>query len=433
MRVASGGISSAVAASARHPPIHPCASAREIISRKQSASGRLGKWESPAVVLASRAAGRRFSCVSELFPVSPPRAWAEIDLGALQNNLAVASGVCGGALMAVVKAGAYGHGLEEIARTLAAGNIAFFGVANVGEARRIRAAGVETPIYLLGATWSEEREEIVAHGWTPCISSIDEAEHFNRLAAAAGKCLKVHLAVDTGMGRGGFVAEHLPATLEKLVRLGNLDIEGIGSHLPSADEDEEFTNAQFQRFRSIIGELGGPGRFKWIHLANSAGLLGYEAGICNLGRPGLMLYGVSPLATKFQDQLRTVMTLKSRVTLVRTLPAGHGISYGRQFVTTRPTRVATIGIGYGDGYPRHVSGKGAAVWIRGRRLPILGRVTMDQMMVDVTAAEEVTEGDEVEIFGSNIPVAEVAEKAETIVWEIFTGITPRVTRCYIPA
>jgi alanine racemase len=142
-----------------------------------------------------------------------------------------------------------------------------------------------------------------------------------------------------------------------------------------------------------------------------------------------MLYGVSPLPG-FQEKLGTVMSLKSRVTLVRTLPAGHGVSYGRQFVTTKPTRVATVGIGYGDGYPRHVSGKGADVWIRGRRLPILGRVTMDQMMVDVTGAEDVIEGDEVEIFGPHIPVAEIAEKAETIVWEIFTGITPRVMRCY---
>ena len=152
--------------------------------------------------------------------------------------------------------------------------------------------------------------------------------------------------------------------------------------------------------------------------------------MCNLTRPGLMLYGVSPLPI-YQEKLSTVMTLKSRVTLVRTLPAGHGVSYGRQFVTTKNTRVATIGIGYGDGYPRHVSGKGAEVFIHGRRCPILGRVTMDQIMVDVTCAGEVNEGDEVEIFGPNIPVVEIADKAGTIVWEIFTGITPRVTRCYL--
>ena len=331
--------------------------------------------------------------------------------------------------MAVVKAGAYGHGLEEIARALASEDIAFFGVANVGEARRIRNAGVETRIYLLGATWSEEREEIVARGWTPCVSSLAEAEHFNRLAAARGVRLRVHLAVDTGMGRGGFVAEHLPETMARLELLENLEIEGIGSHLPSADEDEEFTLRQFARFQGIIGELGGPARFKWRHLSNSAGLLGYDPGCCNLSRPGLMLYGVSPLPG-FQEKLATVMSLKSRVTLVRTLPAGHGVSYGRQFVTTQPTRVATVGIGYGDGYPRQVSGKGADVWIRGRRLPILGRVTMDQLMVDVTSAGDVMEGDEVEIFGPNIPVGEIAVKAETIVWEVFTGITPRVLRCY---
>lgn len=367
--------------------------------------------------------------MNDLIPVSPPRAWAEIDLGALKSNLRAACEAFGGSLMAVVKAGAYGHGLEEVAKSLATEDLVFFGVANVGEARRIRQAGVATRIYLLGATWAEEREEIVARDWTPCISTLEEAEHFDRLAAARGMRLKVHISVDTGMGRGGFVADHLPEKLAALQRMEHLEIEGIGSHLPSADEDQEFTLRQFAKFQAIIDELGGPARFKWMHLSNTAGLLGYGQGHCNLARPGLMLYGVSPLPG-FQEKLRTVMTLKSRVTLVRELPAGHGVSYGRQFVTTRPTRVATVGIGYGDGYPRHVSGKGAEVWIRGRRLPILGRVTMDQMMVDVTEAPEVLEGDEVELFGPNLPVDEIAAKADTIVWEIFTGITPRVTRCY---
>ena len=347
----------------------------------------------------------------------------------MRKNLAVASEAFEGGMMAVVKAGAYGHGLEEIAKALAGEAIDFFGVANVGEARRVCHAGVTTRIYLLGATWAEEREEIVARDWTPCISSLEEAEHFNRLAAFRGTRLKVHLAVDTGMGRGGFVADHLPEILVLLERLENLEIEGIGSHLPSADEDEEFTRRQFETFHAIIRDLGGASRFKWIHLSNSAGLLGYDQGACNLSRPGLMLYGVSPLPG-FQTTLATVMTLKSRVTLLSSLPAGHGVSYGRQFVTARPTRVATVGIGYGDGYPRHVSGNGADVWIRGRRFAIIGRVTMDQMMIDVTGTD-VTEGDEVEIFGPNIPVSEIAAKAGTIAWEIFTGITPRVARIYI--
>lgn len=367
--------------------------------------------------------------VNDMHPVSPPRAWAEIDLGAMKHNLNVAREVFGGALMAVVKAGAYGHGLEEIARALCGEDLAFFGVANVGEARRIRNAGVETRIYLLGATWAEERREIVSRDWTPCISSVEEARHFNDLAAEMNKRLKVHISVDTGMGRGGFVADDLPARMVELDALANIEIEGIGSHLPSADEDREFTLEQFARFNAIVGQLGGEARFKWIHLSNSAGLLAFEQGLCNLARPGLMTYGVSPLP-EFQKKLRTVMALKSRVTLVRTLPAGHGVSYGRQFVTTKPTRVATIGIGYGDGYPRHVSGKGAEAFIRGRRFPVLGRVTMDQMMIDVTGADDISEGDEVEMFGPNIPVDEVAAKADTIVWEIYTGITPRVVRCH---
>ena len=353
----------------------------------------------------------------------------EIDLAALKKNLGVARDLSGGDLMLVVKAGAYGHGLEEITKALANENVAFFGVANVGEARRIRNAGVQTPVYLLGATWAGEREEIVARNWTPCVSTLNEAAHFNQLAQAAGRRLKVHLAVDTGMGRGGFLTDDLPGLMPALDAMVHLEIDGIGSHLPSADEDDAFTRSQIARYHAIIDQLGGQARFKWRHLLNSAGLLAYDRGACNLSRPGLMLYGVSPMP-EFQQQLATVMTLKSRVTLVRTLPAGHGVSYGRQFVTSKPTRVATIGIGYGDGYPRHVSGQGAELFIHARRCPILGRVTMDQIMADVTDAGEVREGDEVEMFGPNIPVAEIAEKAGTIVWEIFTGITPRVLRCY---
>lgn len=368
--------------------------------------------------------------MTDTFPVSPPRAWAEVNLSALERNLETARRACGGEVMVVVKAGAYGHGLEEVTKRLESDRIAFFGVANVGEARRIRNAGVRTPIYLLGATWAGEREEIVAREWTPCLSTLVEADHFNCLARDAGKRLKVHLAVDTGMGRGGFVLDQLPGMMGELERFTSLEIEGIGSHLPSADEDEEFTRDQIARYHRVIEELGGPARFKWRHLLNSAGLLAYERGECNLARPGLMLYGVSPLPI-YQKDLANVMSLKSRVTLVRMLPAGHGVSYGRQFVTAKPTRVATLGIGYGDGYPRHVSGQGAEVWLNGVRCPILGRVTMDQIMIDVSDAGNVVEGDDVEMFGEHIPVAEVAEKAGTIAWEILTGITPRVVRCHV--
>lgn len=361
-------------------------------------------------------------------PASPPRAWAEIKRSALRHNLKAARHISGCQLMAVVKAGAYGHGLEQIARLLSQEDIAFLGVANVGEARRITQAVIDTRIFLLGATWADERREIVAHHWTPCLSSLDEAKHFSQLARAANTRLKVHLAVDTGMGRGGFVVEELTAIFPQLEALPGLELEGIGSHLPAADEDPAFTGKQFVRFTQIVNQLGGHERFRWIHLSNSAGLMAYDDSHCNLARPGLMLYGISPVP-EHQPKLENVMTLKSRVTLIRSIPPGHGISYGRSFVTKQQTRLATIGIGYGDGYPRHLSGKGAEVVIRNRRHPLLGRVTMDQIMVDV-GDSDVQVGDQVELFGPNLRVDELAAKADTIAWEILTGITPRVVRIY---
>ncbi len=362
---------------------------------------------------------------------SPPRAWAEIDLQVLHDNLnAIQRHRPTQAIMAVIKAGAYGHGLEQIARSIAPSGLAFLGVANVSEARRVVAAGVIEPrLYLLGATLANEREEIVAADWTPCLSSMDEAQHFDALARASGRRLRVHVAVDTGMGRGGFLPSDITTVITQLRNLDGLEIEGLGSHLPAADEDRAFSEKQFQDFDALIEALGGESAFRWRHLANSAGLLGYPAHHCNLARPGLLLYGISPISP-CDVAVKPVMTLKSRISLIRILPAGHGVSYGRAFVTSRPTRVATVGIGYGDGYPRHVSGHQAQVAIQGQRFPVLGRVTMDQLMIDVTDAPEVTEGAEVELFGQEISVREVAHWADTIAWHIFTGITPRVTRLY---
>jgi alanine racemase len=354
----------------------------------------------------------------------------EIDIPAMLRNLAFARKTSGCGMMAVVKAGAYGHGLEEISKALAGEGIEFLGVANIGEARRIREAGVDSRIYLLGATWDAEREEIVARNITPCISTVEEGMAFNEVAGRRGVKLPVHIAVDTGMGRGGFLPEGIESNVSLLENMPNLEIEGIASHLSSADEDEGVTRLQIASFEDTVRRLGGAARFRWRHLSNSAGILGYPQGCCNLVRPGLMLYGVSPLPGH-QGQLHNVMTLKSRITLVRTVPAGHGISYGRSFVTTKPTKIATVGIGYGDGYPRHVSGKGADVFIRGERHPIVGRVTMDQVVVVLPDDSDVQCGDEVELFGPNIPAAEVASLAETIVWDVFTGITPRVQRIHI--
>ena len=266
--------------------------------------------------------------------------------------------------------------------------------------------------------------------WTPCLSSIAEIDNFANLCGKHQKTLQAHLAVDTGMGRGGFLPQQLAEAIEYLSLEKNnlIHLKGIGSHLPSADEDEDFTRAQFDLFDKLVTSFKTDKEFH-LHLSNSAGLLGYHSSQTNLVRPGLILYGSSPLPD-WQEKLQPVMTLKSRISLIRTLPAGHGVSYGRTTILEKETRVATIGIGYGDGLPRSISGKGAYVLIDGKKAPLLGRVTMDQIMVDISDLPDCQVGDEVEIFGPHLLVNQVAAWAGTIPWEVLTGITPRVTRVY---
>ncbi len=363
--------------------------------------------------------------------MSPPRAWVDVDLEAIAHNLDIArQALPGTELMPVIKAGAYGHGLEPVARRLDNDGIVFFGVANAGEARRLNQAGIRTTPFILGPAFPEEREEIVASNWCCTISSLEEAAHFESLAALVDKQFTVHLALDTGMGREGFLPEQLGSIIEPLKGMKHLVIDGAMSHFPSADEDVPFTQSEIERFTDCLQLLGAHFPLNYRHIAASAGQLGYEVPAANLARPGLLLYGVGPMASIYDSVLKPTLRLSSRVSLVRELPAGHGVSYGRTHITQGPTRVATIGIGYADGWNRHLSGKGARVFINGHSCPMLGRVTMDQIMADVTHVPHVAPGDEVELIGPHIPVAEVAARASTIVWEIFTGLGPRLPRIY---
>ena len=233
--------------------------------------------------------------------ISPPRTWAEIDLSALRHNIKIARDTSGQSIMAVLKAAAYGHNIKKIAQAMDSEDIAFYGVASVIEARRIHSTGSKTKIYLLGPTLADEHQEIVNHRWIPSISSIEEALHFDQLNSLSGHPpLQVHITVDTGMGRGGFLPNTLNAAIEQIAKLKNINIQGIGSHLPSADEDRDFTLSQFKNFSSIVENCNHT--FKYIHLANSAGILDYPSSICNLCRPGLMLYGISPIP-KYQKML----------------------------------------------------------------------------------------------------------------------------------
>jgi alanine racemase len=325
--------------------------------------------------------------------------------------------------MIVIKADAYGHGMIETAQAMESQKPKFFGVANTHEARRLHESGISTPPYILGATLPAERAEIVARGWTPCLCSLDEIAHFDSLGP-----VKAHLALDTGMGRGGFLPEQIAGAIAAIKTSTHLSLTGIGSHLPVADEDANFTRTQFEKFDQLVEEIQKefPHQLS-IHLSNSAGLIDFQSRTTNLVRPGLMLYGISPLACH-QSALSPVMTLKTRVSLIHHLPKGHGVSYGRTLLQ-RDTKAAVIGIGYGDGYPRAL--KNGEVLIGGKRCPILGRVTMDQTIVDVTDLASCHPGDEVIVFGKELLASELAKKAGTIPWEIFTQILPRVKRTYL--
>ncbi len=335
--------------------------------------------------------------------------------------------------MPVIKAGAYGHGLEPVARRLDNDGISFFGVANVGEARRLHHAGVRTSPFILGPTFAAERQEVVQRGWHSTISSIEEADHLNALGKLFGCKAQAHLVLDSGMGREGFLYPDgggLDSFVDYLRSLEHVHIDGVMSHCPSADEDVPFTQQQIELFAGWVRELRRELPLRYCHLAASAGQLAYEMPETNLARPGLLLYGVAPMASIYDGVLRPTLRLRARVCLVRALPAGHGISYGRTVQLTSPTRVATVGIGYADGWSRHLTGSGVCAVVQGQLCPMLGRVTMDQIMIDVTDVLDVTSGAIVDLICPEQPVTRVAELAGEIAWEVFTGLGPRLPRFY---
>lgn len=364
--------------------------------------------------------------------MSDKRCWAEIDLGALRHNARVLTQKIGprARLMAIVKANAYGHGMTRVAQALSQ-EVAMFGVANVAEALALRDVGVENKVFILSPALDGERERIVRGGFIPAVSSLEEAESYNALAK--DRPVEAHLVVDTGMGRIGIWQDEVLEVAKRMARLENLRITGVATHLPSADEDEEFTGHQLGHFEYLLGELATVGiRIEHVHALNSAGAMVFPSHAGTLVRSGLALYGCSPLES-FRGDLRPALHFKASVTMVREIGPGRTISYGRTFTSTRPMRVATVAAGYADGYQRHLSNVGAEVLVGGKRCQVLGRVTMDQICVDVSGVATAP-GDEVVLFGrqagQEISATELAQKAGTIAWEIFTGIGSRVQRIY---
>jgi alanine racemase len=357
------------------------------------------------------------------------RCWAEIDRGALRHNAKVARARIGSAeLLAVVKADAYGHGLVGVAQALA-DDAQLFGIANLEEALALRTS-LPHPIVILGPAIPEERSTIVERGFIPTVSALDEAEAFNRIGPVS-----INFKIDTGMGRMGVVETEALSAFERISRLPNIKIHSVSTHMPVSDTDPEYTREQLQRFGRIIDEVRAkmPGDYK-VHVLQSAGTLAFNQRVFEIVRAGIILYGISPLPD-FQRLLRPAMTWKTRIGLIREMPKGSSISYGRTFITPRPMRIATLTAGYADGFPRHLSNREVAVLVSGQHCPVLGRVPLDLLMIDLSKIDNAQVGDEVVLMGrqgdAEISCAELADKAGTITWEITTRVGQRVKRVFV--
>src|ERR1041385_7179115 len=347
------------------------------------------------------------------------RCWAEIDCSALRHNAgAVRERIGSAELLAVVKANGYGHGMVGVAEALA-NEAQIFGVANLEEAITLRDS-LDHPIIILGPALPDERSTIVEHGFIPSISTFEEAEDFDRLARTGA--VAINFKINTGMGRMGVPENDALVVFKKAAALSNVKVHSVSSHLPVANEDAEYTREELLRFRKLVQEFRSkvPGDYK-VHVLQSAGVLAFSDPTFDIVRGGIMLYGISPLP-EFQKILKPVMTWKTRIGLTRDMPKGSSISYGRTFITPKPMRVATLSCGYADGYPRHLSNTGAFLLVRGQRCALLGRVTMDLIVMDISDVPEAKLGDEVVLLGrqggEEVSCAELAERAQTITWEI---------------
>ena len=371
---------------------------------------------------------------------------AQINLDALQHNLSQVRKLAGSReIIAVVKADAYGHGAVPIARVLAANGVSRFGVALVEEARVLREAGLTQEIIVLGGCTEEQTPEIIDLGVTTTIFSARLATALDAAARRAGRLAPVHVKIDTGMGRLGFSVDEAPEAVANLARLPGLRLEGILTHFADADlADLSFAREQIVRFDHAVAAIKSRGvSISLRHAANSAAVMvagrasipGFERALYDAVRPGIMLYGYRPgPGVTSEAKLLPVLSLVTRVALLKRVPSGTSISYGRTFVTRRPSLIAVLPIGYADGYRRFLSNTGH-VLIRGHKTPIVGRVCMDLTMVDVTDVAGVEEGDEAVLIGAQgeamITADDVAAAGGTIAYEVLCGIGPRVPRRYI--
>jgi alanine racemase len=367
-------------------------------------------------------------------------AWAEIDLDGIAHNIRAFQQLLPRAarIMAVVKANAYGHGAVEVATAALEAGASRLAVAIVEEGIVLRQRGITAPIQLLGVSAPGTQRAVIEHDLIPTICTIDSARRFAEIGGKLGTSVKFHLKLDTGMGRIGVRPDDLPAFLTALKPLPHLEMEGVFSHFAKADEaDKTYSARQLTRYRdcvTLVQEAGFRPRIRG--LANSAAAIDLPDAVFDLIRLGISLYGLYPSdeVERERIRLRPVMSWKTRIVHLKTLPAGEAVSYGGRFVTQRPTIVATLPIGYADGFRRRLWSVGGRVLVQGRCAPIIGRVCMDMTMIDVTDLPPVSLGDEVVLLGTQgdqaISADEMAAQLDTINYEITCLVGKRVPRVY---
>ncbi len=374
--------------------------------------------------------------------MSDKRIYAEVSLPAIRDNVRAIHGLLNPktGIIAVIKADGYGHGSVPIAKVLEKEEYIFgFAVATAEEAFELRDAGIIKPLLILGYTYPEDFERIIGEDIRPAVFKRESAEALSETARKLGKTARIHIKVDTGMSRIGVPCTGEGVFLVKDINgLPNIAMEGIFTHFSKADEaDKSFARTQLERFNSFIEACGKEGvDFEYRHCANSAAILELKETDTGLVRAGIIIYGLKPSKEVDMEgvRLKPALSLKSSVTYIKRVPPGTPVSYGGTFVTKRETLIATVPTGYADGYPRSLSNKGC-VLIRGKRAPVIGRVCMDQMMVDVTDIPGAREYDEVVLLGKQegeeITAEELGELSGRFNYELVSELSPRVPRRYI--
>lgn len=360
------------------------------------------------------------------------RTQAIADLNAVRENALYLKAVSQKPLMAVVKANAYGHGDIAVAKSLR-GIADWYAVAVPEEGVRLRSAGIDAPVLVLSEPAPDQLENLFEYRLTPTIGQTATAELLSKAGAKHGITLSVHIAVDSGMGRIGFHGDEIAEQIAPIFELNGIAPTGIFTHFATADGDDDYFSEQCNKFRAVLGDLKRMGYTGLtVHAANSAGILRHPEAYFDMVRGGLALYGTSP---KGKFPLKPALRWVTRVAHLKTLPIGSAIGYGCTFVTYRETRVATLPVGYADGYPRSLSNR-FYVLIRGQRAPILGRVCMDQMMADVTDIDGVELGEEVTLLGRDgkeeITPDKMGEFSHSCAYEILSRIGGRVERTFLP-